>query len=130
MITALSGQSRLGNFKGENMKYSTDVEIRAYNGEALLGQDNKPSTVRKLFEKVCVNADPQEFSSLEAKMEVHRLLMKVHQAGLHVDLTAEEVSLLKRLSAKFLSVVALGAIVQLLENPVTLPPHTVEASPA
>ncbi len=99
------------------MRYEVNQELKAYNGTALIDSDGKAASLKKLIEMACIGADAQEFATLDKKLQVHRLLVKVYNSEDIVELSAEEITLIKQASAKVLSIPALGALVDLLENP-------------
>jgi hypothetical protein len=124
------------------MKYDLSVELENFEGRPFKvpkidedGQQvmdgDKPVleawSLKKALEQACAGADPQEFNDLEKKLKVYQLLTKIHKANPVVKLTAEEVTLLKKLVAKGMSVVAMGSICDHLENPLRAVENEVEA---
>lgn len=99
------------------MKYQIDKQLISYNGLAFL-HEGKPMSLRSALELVCLNADPREHSNGESKMKIYRLLTKISTAVEVIGFAAEEVALLKDLVGKQLTVGAVGAIYEVLENPV------------
>lgn len=116
------------------MKYDLSIPLRTFdgklftraltdeNGQAVV-EDGKvkqaPLTFKQMLESVCLNADPQEYSSGERKMLVFNILMKVHSADPIVDLSAEDVAILKNLVGKQLLVGAVGVVYKALESPLS-----------
>lgn len=115
------------------MRFNLSQPLVNYKGQlftrAVVGPDGQPvieegvvkqepMTLQGALEAACLNADPQQYSTAAAKILIFNLLMKIHKAGPHVHLSAEEVSTLKELTGKQLSIAAVGAIHALLENPV------------
>lgn len=107
----------LVNFKGEPFLR----EVPNPDGTHLNLQ--VPLTLKDLLEQACVNASPQKYSTGDKKMEVYALLKKVSAANPFAQLTAEDVALLKTLVGDAASVVAVGAVFELLENPLTSVPN-------
>lgn len=91
------------------------------DGQPVIENDQvkqEPLTLKHVLESACLNADPQQYATSAAKMMIFNLLMKIHKADPFVQLSSEEVSTLKELTGKQLSVAAVGAIHTLLEKPV------------
>lgn len=118
------------------MKHNLKVPVLTFNGTFFTEQVPQPDgpnktrhvELKSILEGACLNADPQEFNTGDLKMQVYSLLQKIHAAEPYAELTAEDVTLLKRLAGKQLSVAATGAVFNALENPVT-EPRKVEAMP-
>ena len=77
----------------------------------------EPLSLKDVLESACLNADPNQYNTGQQKMIVFNLLMKVHQANPIVDLTVEEITLLKELVGRQMTVAAVGVIYGALENP-------------
>lgn len=103
------------------MKHNLKIALRTYNDLPFTKdlQSTEPMDLQVVLETACLNADPREFSTGDQKMHVFNLLTKVHGADPHVELTAEDVTLLKKLVGQQMSVAAVGAIYKALENPVS-----------
>lgn len=114
------------------MKFDLSVSLVNYNGQlftrAVTGLDGapvvvegkvkqEPLTLKGVLEAACLNADPQQHSTGVQKMLVFNLLMKIHKASPIVDFTAEEITMLKDLTGKQLTVVAVGAVHMALDKP-------------
>lgn len=109
------------------MKFDLSVPVVSYDGQLftypVLGTDGQPVgqeplTLKRVLVSACVNADPQEHNDANKKLAVFNLLMKLHAANPFVQLAAEEVTTLKNLVGKQMTVVAVGAVCALLEKPV------------
>lgn len=113
------------------MKYDLSIALMTYDGKpftrSVIGEDGQPIIVagkvqqeplilQQALEAACLGADPQEYGTSDKKMIVFNLLMKIHGANPSVDLTAEEVSTLKNLVGKQMSVGAVGVIFRHLEK--------------
>jgi hypothetical protein len=108
------------------MKFDLSQTLVSYNGKQFTRPvvengvtRDEPTTLRDLLEVVCVNADPQQHSDGAKKMLIFNLLMKVHNASPSADFTAEELTLLKELVGKQLTIPAVGAIYAALEKPLS-----------
>ena len=117
------------------MKHNLSVHVKNYRGEPFTkpSEDNRsqvPMQLKDFLEQSCINADQQEFGTVEQKLSIHKLLVKIHEASPCADLSSEEVSLLKKLCGKSFTVVAFGPVHELLENPAPYhePPRLVEGS--
>lgn len=97
----------LVNFKGEPFMRQVDPDLP---GEV-------PLQLRDVLEQACLQANVQKYSTGDKKMEVYRLLRKVSAAEPFAQLSAEDVTLLKSLVGDAMSIVAVGAIFEMLENP-------------
>jgi len=115
------------------MKYDLSIRLVSYDGKPFtrpaMTTDGQPVvhdgvpqhvhlTLKDVLTSACVNADPQEHNDSDKKLAIFKLLMKLHSALPFVHLSAEEVSLLKKLVGKQLTVIAVGAVCHELENPV------------
>lgn len=78
----------------------------------------EPLVLKSVLESACLNADPNQHSDGTKKMVIFGILMKVHQARPFANLSAEEVSVLKDLIGRQLTVAAVGAVYAALEQPV------------
>lgn len=107
------------------MKFDLSQILVNYNGQQFtrpivengVARD-EPATLKSLLEVACVNADPQQHSDGSKKMLVFNLLMKIYKASPFANLTAEELTLLKELVGKQMTIPAVGAIYAALEKPV------------
>jgi len=116
------------------MKYDISIQMRSYNGapfiQKIAGADGSITdllmSLKDMLENALVNPDPQEFSTAEKKLEIYRLLQKIHAAESEVNLSAEEVSLIKKIVAKNMTITAMGAIYDALESPKANPLRAVE----
>lgn len=112
------------NFKGEPFT----KEMPNPDGTVGGGPVKVPLTLRDLLEQACINANPQKYSTGEKKMEVYKLLKKVSAAEPFTVLVAEDVVLLKALVGDSMSVVAVGAVFEMLDNPLTVIPNAQAAA--
>jgi hypothetical protein len=107
------------------MKFDLSVPLVSYDGKLFtrpVESDDgevrqEPLTLKSVLVSACVNADPQEHNDADKKLAVFSLLMKLHEANPFVHLKAEEVSVLKKLIGKQLTVVAVGVVCKALESP-------------
>lgn len=121
------------------MKHNLTIPLLNFNGSVFVApgpadKDGKPTTMpmslKSVLENACVNANPHEFSTGDQKMQIFQLLLKVHAAAPYAELSAEDVTLLKRLVGSQATVTAVGAVFTALENPAQEPTKTrVEAPP-
>lgn len=113
------------------MKHNMTVQVLSYTGKPFMGPpateggEPVPVQLKDLLIDACLNADPQEYGTGDKKIQVYKLLDKIYRADPTVDLSSEEVTLLKNLAGKRCTVAAVGAIFELLENP-TAKPYPVE----
>lgn len=115
------------------MKYDISIQLHSFNGapfvQNITAVDGTISQTvmffKDMLENALVNADPQEFNTAEKKLEIYRLLQKIHSADSEVNLSAEEVATIKKVVAKNMTITALGAIYDALENPKSTPPKMV-----
>lgn len=109
------------------MKFDLSQPLLNYNGQPFTkslpdgagGLRNEPTVLKEVLESACVNADPQQYNDATKKLLIFRLLMKIHQANPVVDFTAEDLTTLKELTGKQLTIAAVGAVYEALENPLT-----------
>lgn len=105
------------------MKYDVSIIMRSYTGAPFVQPNPGPDgeilhlTLKDMLESSLVNADPQEFNTGEKKLEIYRLLQKIHSAKTEVNLTVEELATIKKIVAKNMTVSAYGAINDVLESP-------------
>ncbi len=106
------------------MKFDLSISLINYDGKPFTRPvevdgvvTHEPLTLQQLLVSTCVNADPKEYHDTERKLAIFNLLMKLHQAHPYVDLKAEEITTLKNLVGKQLTVVAVGVVCKALENP-------------
>jgi len=98
------------------MKYNMEEELVGFDGKPITeGEDDSPVTLGKVLMMACVNANPQEHKTGEDKLKIYRLLQTVHAGG-DVELTAEEVALLKELVGVIYGVGMVGAVYDCLEK--------------
>lgn len=101
------------NFRGEPFVR----EVPNPDGTQGAGPLKIPMTLRDMLEQACVTANPQKYSTGDKKMEVYQLLKKISAAEPFAHLKAEDVVLLKALVGDSMSVVAVGAVFEMLDNP-------------
>lgn len=113
------------------MKFDVTVTVKNYQGKAFTRQELSgaevdgqpemvaiPLTMRDMLESLCLNADTQQYPGWDKKLEVHRLLTKIHAADPIVDLKVDEIAMLQKLAGQQATIAAVGALDMLLENPV------------
>jgi hypothetical protein len=108
------------------MKYDLKIGLISYDGKPFTRTDNlqdgqtpEPLTLKDVLISACVNADPHEYNDTDKKLAIFEILMRLHEAKQFVDLSAEQVSVLKKLVGKQLTVIAVGAVCRILENPMS-----------
>lgn len=111
---------------GAEMKFDLNKFLTNYKGQPFTrevhgesGTLQEPLTLREILESACLNADSVQHNDGIKKMVIFNLLMKVHKADPCADFTAEEISLLKDLIGKQLTVLGVGAVYAALEKPVS-----------
>lgn len=109
------------------MKFDLSVPLTNYDGQLFTqpvsGEDGtvvgkKPLTLKNVLESACLNADPGQHNDGPKKMAIFQLLMKVYGADPYVNLSAEELTTIKELVGKQMTIVAVGAVYAALERPV------------
>lgn len=100
------------------MKFDLNCPLLNYSGQAFTKPGSDESmTLKSILESACLNANPQKYDTGEKKMRIFGLLMKIHKSD-RVDLTVEELVILKDLVGEQLTISAVGAVYSALENPV------------
>lgn len=99
------------------MKIDLGQAILGYNGEPIVKseEDNSPVNLGETLQMACVNANPQTHNSAEEKVQIYRLLQKLHPGG-EVELQAEDIVLLKTLVGEIFGVGMVGAVFDILEQ--------------
>lgn len=110
------------------MKHNLLRPLFNYKGEPFTREMPNPDgpapikvqmTLRDILEQACIMASPQKYSTSEKKVEVYRLLKKIAAAEPFAILVAEDVVLLKALVGDQMTVAAVGAVFEMLDNPKT-----------
>ena len=78
----------------------------------------EPLLIKNVLATACLSADGPQYANGVQKMVVFNLLMKINQAINIVDLSSEEVSILRDLVGRQLSVAAVGAVYAILDDPI------------
>ena len=95
------------------MKYKLNIPLRELDGNVVVDPNKKIITVAsQCVLALCVN---EEIDGME-KMKRGELAEKIFKAKDELDLTIEEVALVKQLVGKYLSTVAVMQIWRLLEK--------------
>ena len=95
------------------MKYKLDVPLKELDGSDVVGQNKQVVTVsQQCILALCVQ---EEIDGIE-KMKRGLLAEKIFKANGEVELTIEEIALLKHLSGKYLSTLGVMQIWRLLEK--------------
>ena len=95
------------------MKYKLDVPLKELDGSDVVGQNKQVVTVsQQCILALCVQ---EEIDGIE-KMKRGLLAEKIFKANGEVELTIEEIALLKQLSGKYLSTLGVMQIWRLLEK--------------
>lgn len=101
------------------MKFNMSQDLIGFNGESIKTseKDDSPVTLGASLAMACVNANPQKHQDGDAKLKIYRILQKVgtKDAG-EVELSAEEITLLKTLIGDMYGVVVVGAVYDMLEK--------------
>lgn len=100
------------------MKYNVLTQLTSIDG-TLMRQgptENDPeATLRDILVQACAGADPRKHTEGREKYEIYQLMKKIHDND-EVDISSEEITLLKTLVGEAFSVVVVGPIYDLLEN--------------
>lgn len=99
------------------MKRNLDTPLVDFDGKAF-GDGATLKTV--VFTVLSTPMEGDDKMSLDQKMKQYALLQSVHKGGV-VDLTAEEITLIKSRGVKMLGIIALGRMCELLETEYTPP---------
>ena len=95
------------------MKYKLNVPLKELDGSDVVGQNKQVVTVsQQCILALCVQ---EEIDGIE-KMKRGLLAEKIFKANGEVELTIEEIALLKQLSGKYLSTLGVMQIWRLLEK--------------
>ena len=95
------------------MRYKLDVPLKELDGSDVVGQNKQVVTVsQQCILALCVQ---EEIDGIE-KMKRGLLAEKIFKANGEVELTIEEIALLKQLSGKYLSTLGVMQIWRLLEK--------------
>jgi len=85
-----------------------DAKGKEFNDKGKLGD---------VLYMACINNTPTDAQApLEQKLKVHRLAKKIGGEDREVDLTAEEISLLKERVSLLFPIVVVGAVVDVFES--------------
>lgn len=105
------------------MKYNVLTQLTSIDG-TLMRQgptENDPeATLRDILVQACAGADPRKHTEGREKYEIYQLMKKIHDND-EVDISSEEITLLKTLVGEAFSVVVVGPIYDLLENGTPMP---------
>lgn len=101
------------------MKYDVTTLLQNFAGQTFVLKDGSDQlmTVRDAIEHALVNVSPQYVSTPAKKLEVYRLLQKVHHAEKVLELSAAEVAMIDEISGSILLITAYGALHDYLESP-------------
>jgi len=101
------------------MKYDLTQTLKAFDGRDITDVTSGAevaATVRLTLERACINCDPRAHASGDEKYKIYKLLQKIHAAEVEVELTVEEVSLLKTIVGEVYPVAVVGPIYEVLEQ--------------
>lgn len=97
------------------MKINFNIELKDMDGKPIMETKDKPL----LLDKVCVNAVlseiPDEKTTGEQKLQRFQLAKKIYGAG-EIDVTAEEIVLLKDKIGKLYLPLVVGQVFEILEG--------------
>lgn len=100
------------------MKFDLSKEVVNYKGEAIKNADGKVVILKESILSALLSIDTRKEVPGEEKYNLYKLAAKCDVDEL-VELKAEEVSKIKDLVGKVYSPVAVGAIWEMMEKPVT-----------
>lgn len=113
------------------MKYDMKQPLIGFNGkdikkgpqqdpedpDKMLPDDGSAVTLGETLSMACVNANPQKYQDGPSKLKVYRVLQKVGAVDAEeLELTAEEITLLKALVGDMYGVAVVGAVEDILEK--------------
>lgn len=101
------------------MKFDVSQSLIGYNGEPIKHseKDDSEVTLGSALSMACVNANPQKHQDGPAKLKIYRILQKVGpKDATEVDLSAEDITLLKTLVGDMYGPVVVGAVYDMLEK--------------
>jgi hypothetical protein len=99
------------------MKVKISGHLKTLDGDVFKDEKGKELDIKTIIKGVLLNApeEPEKAKDPIAKMERYDLAYKVITAKDEIDITAEEITLLKRL-ALFMSISMYGAFIDFLEG--------------
>ena len=98
------------DWKGEDIEFATKNE----SGEVVMKKQMVGDTIAKLLYEMC---DSQQMRlSGEEKLQAYRIACRIGKDAEKVELSAEDIVLLKKLLAPVLSIGGYGQIVEVLEG--------------
>ena len=102
------------------MKIDMNQQLETFDGRPIIVSEDNPFTLGLACCEALMFSDPQEKANGRAKLERYELAQRIHRAcrsgdGL-VDLTVDELKIVKDMAGKSLTTQAAGACWQALEN--------------
>ena len=101
------------------MKYDVTQELMLFNGQTAKmndGEVQRDMTLRDAIEIACLNAPNDIVKTGEQKHKLFQVLDRVHSAEDVTELSAEEVTLVKRVAGELFTVALVGAVYKALES--------------
>jgi hypothetical protein len=101
------------------MKYDITQPLVLFNGVSpTVGTSEaaRPMTLRDALEFACVNASAELAKTGEQKLKFFTILERVHDAALDVELSAEDVALIKKSAGELYTIPMVGALYKALEG--------------
>lgn len=100
------------------MKIHISQPLKSYTGEVIRTGDGESevATLKSTLEIALVNAKGDDG---DRKYELYKLLQRIHAAEDTVEISAEEISTLKKLVGPMFGTVVIGAVFDALEGRVT-----------
>lgn len=97
------------------MKYDLSQVFTDLDGTVILDKE-KPFTLRAILALACINADPQKYADGDSKYRIYKLLLRIHAQASAVELSSEEVTLLKDLVGRIFAPYIVGLVYDVLEQ--------------
>ena len=100
------------------MKYDLTTPLKSYDGKDIQTGETagEVATLRFVLERACINADAQKHAAPDQKYKIYKLLRRVHAADPELELSAEDLTLLKQLVGELFGVNVVGVVYDLLEQ--------------
>jgi len=100
------------------MKYDLSIPLKSYDGKDIQTGETagEVATLKFVLERACINADAQKHATPDAKYRIYKVLKRLHAADPEIELSAEELTLLKQLVGELFGVNVVGVVYDLLEQ--------------
>ena len=97
------------------MKVDLDRVLLSLDGQPLKSDKDEDATLGYVLSLACLNADPRKHDTGEKKYEIYQVAKKVTEDGI-VDLSHEDIVLLKKLVGEVSPVAVVGTVWDILDG--------------